>query len=254
MSSKIVNKYRIFCKTDSIYIYIWDTVVPTKCNENISHLIDETTITIIETVDTALVNIDQDGGKTGGHYCCESRSMAITSLGINSADFTFPINISAISVNFITTNEHINDSITSFIAPNTTIGINTRPIYPNDNEIYVSDTVLQNVKVGFLCNGIDSSTGVTDDFGRVLAIDLVNKKITIEKKATKLFTLGKFIQMTIRNINNLEFNASTKYEIAGTKLGSSYIPANTIIRIQYNNKANMMSSTKKFVWFIEYYY
>lgn len=254
MSQKVVNKYRVYCITDSKYIYIWDTTIPTKCNENDSHNIDHTTITIVETVDTSLVNIDQDGGKTGGHYCCESRSMSITSTGTITADFTFPINISAISVNFITTNEHVNDSITTYIAPNTTIGINIRPINPNDNELYVSDTVLQNIKLGFLCNGIDPSTGVTDDYGRVLAIDSINKKITVEKKATKLFTLGKLIQMSIRNINNLEFNTPSKYEIAGTKLGSSYIPANTIIRIQYTNRTNMISNTKKFVWFIEYYY
>ena len=52
-----VNRYRLYCQTESDYVYKWDTVPPTKCVNDISHTVDSNTVTIIDTVSTTYVSI-----------------------------------------------------------------------------------------------------------------------------------------------------------------------------------------------------
>ncbi len=52
-----VNYYRIYCQTESNYVYKWDTSIPSNCPNNIAHTIDSNTITIIDTVNTTNVSM-----------------------------------------------------------------------------------------------------------------------------------------------------------------------------------------------------
>jgi hypothetical protein len=45
-----VNKYRIFCETESAYKTVWGEEVPTLCPSDTAHTIDTDTITIVDTV------------------------------------------------------------------------------------------------------------------------------------------------------------------------------------------------------------
>jgi hypothetical protein len=45
----IVNQYRVWCNTDSKWVYCWDTTAPTVCPENSGHSIDTAKTTIIQT-------------------------------------------------------------------------------------------------------------------------------------------------------------------------------------------------------------
>ena len=52
-----VNYYRVYCQTESNYVYKWDTTTPSTCPNNITHTIDSNTITIIDTVSTTNVSM-----------------------------------------------------------------------------------------------------------------------------------------------------------------------------------------------------
>jgi len=45
-----VNRYRVFCQTESNYTFVWDTSKPTTCPNNITHTIDSNSISIIDTI------------------------------------------------------------------------------------------------------------------------------------------------------------------------------------------------------------
>ena len=55
-----VNYYRYYCQTESNYVYKWDTSVPTTCPNNVGHVIDSNTITIIDSVSTNQVEVVND--------------------------------------------------------------------------------------------------------------------------------------------------------------------------------------------------
>lgn len=57
-----VNHYRFYCQTESNYVYKWDTRCPSSCPNNVSHNIDEESITIVDTVSSTaskITNIPQ---------------------------------------------------------------------------------------------------------------------------------------------------------------------------------------------------
>ena len=67
------------------------------------------------------------------------------------------------------------DSAEFHIAPDTIIGVLTQDYIPGDSSLYVSDTVLENISLGFHITIDDSSC-----FGRVIEKDPINKVIKIE--------------------------------------------------------------------------
>jgi hypothetical protein len=52
-----VNYYRLYCQTESNYVYKWDTIIPSKCPNNNTHTVDSNTVTIIDTVNTTNVSM-----------------------------------------------------------------------------------------------------------------------------------------------------------------------------------------------------
>jgi hypothetical protein len=58
-----LNKYRIYCTTEDIYVYKWDKIIPTTCPNNQSHIIDTNSITIIDSItseDIKIINQRKD--------------------------------------------------------------------------------------------------------------------------------------------------------------------------------------------------
>lgn len=54
----IVHKYRVFCASESNIAYTWDTHVPTTCPNNASHIIDPSSITIVDSISQARTTVD----------------------------------------------------------------------------------------------------------------------------------------------------------------------------------------------------
>ena len=81
----------------------------------------------------------------------------------------------------------------------------------------------------------------TDSFGKVFSIDRINKQITMENATT--------VSSTIKIIENYEIGPANEYIIGDSKIGGMYIPANTIMRFDYQNKS--VDTTKKIVFKVE---
>lgn len=56
--STIVNQYRYYCTTEGTFVYKWDTNIPTTCPNNNTHTIDTDSITIVDTVKSNQVEVD----------------------------------------------------------------------------------------------------------------------------------------------------------------------------------------------------
>lgn len=57
MSNLTVNRYRLYCNTESAYVYSWNTIVPIVCPNVNTHSIDTTTITIIDSASNSNINL-----------------------------------------------------------------------------------------------------------------------------------------------------------------------------------------------------
>ena len=97
----------------------------------------------------------------------------------------------------------------------------------------VFNTVIENLKVGYYVNVF---TGVTSyDCGCCIGIDTITSTILTEITVPETISPGNYIRMSIRNIDSYILSNKLQKVLGSGKLGSSYIPANTILRLTYIN-------------------
>ena len=246
-----IYKYRVYCTTDSKYVNGWYETEPDFCPENNTHTIDSSKTSILDSRKEEEVLIKEEITKTGGHYGARSVEVDTDSAGWTDVDVSFPYAIGLLSANFIVDLENHRDEIEFLVAPDATTGTITQDVAINDTIIDVSQTVIDNVAVGY-CVKLDDGT-TTNDLGRVLAVDKINLKITVETAATNVFANGTptYVKQTVKMVENFKIGKTGRVVLGESKIGASHIPANTTIRCRYNN---INGVSKKFSVAFEYLY
>lgn len=246
--NKNLNKYSIRCLSEGKLVYCWNEKQPGVCPNNTNHLIDLSSIEIIDTVVQNSVNIIQSSGITGNNYRIESKEIFIppnTEI-IDDSSWEYPIDV--MTMNWYGDASNFGDVINGYMAPNTTIGAITSNITSGDTLIHVSSSVLLYIRIGYeinITNGIDNII-----MGEIKSIDKVNNTLICTVAAIENITAPAYIQMTIRNIFNI-YVVPGITNLANKRVTSSSLPANTIARLKYTNNSNI---EKKFVFWYEFMY
>jgi len=243
--SKIVNKYRMFCITENDYIYKWDNTLPSHCYNNTSHILDTSTITIIDTISTNEMKISQELVPTGGNYRTEAKEFVLDGSAIQTFDISWPYRVSMLTITILSGDDNGDDILNTYIAPNTVIGIITQNISENDTIINVNQTVVDNINLGY-------RVYINNIFiGECINIDKTALTITIDTPSIINAVIGNYCTITINNIKNFLLKKNATYELGRKTIGGSSIPANTIVRINYENKSQ---TTKELYVQWEYLY
>lgn len=249
MTSRTVNNYRLFCNTENKFVTVWGEIKPTFCPNNKQDLIDLSSITIIDSVNSNSVNIIQHTDGIQGLYRVESKSLFIPSRQTVSEDVTYDIPISILSMTFTTTKQNTGDMINCYIAPNTTIGFITNNISNGDTIIHVSPTVITNIKRGYVVT-ITNGTIILN-MGECISINTVNNTIKCNIQSNSNINAGAFLQITVHNVKNFLVGPPSSISFNSKTLESTLIPANTIMRIVYQNNSNIDTM---FYRMLEFYY
>lgn len=249
-----VYNYRVYCNNDATIYETWDTSEPSACPDNSSHGIDPDKTTIIGEVSEGLMKIKEEVGEmtTGGHYQASSITVNASANTVTTADFSYPLAIGPLSIEYVTKDTHEGDFLTVQIAPETIIGALVADITANSTVAYMSPTVHDNSFVGAfleLTNGIQ-----LNDLGRILSMHSSNGMVEFETATTDAFSAASptYVRQNINMVHNVEIGPPQKYVMGESKIGASYIPANTTIRVKYNNQS--ANNDKKFVAIIENLY
>lgn len=167
--------------------------------------------------------------------------------GTTIIDKSFPYPISLFSSEWLVQESQIGDISEFHLAPDTMCGVLVAPHSSGDTTLYVSDTVFTqaNIKLGhyITVNG--------QDLGRVIYKNSDTNTITIENPLETVLDPMTPVFFTVKVVPHWRFNAPGFCSVGETKIGSSYIPANTVMRTVYHN----LSGTAK--WFgisIDYLY
>lgn len=59
----VLNKYRLYCNTESSLVYGYSNIVPTKCFNNIEHSIDSSSITVVQVVSTEILQASDEDNR-----------------------------------------------------------------------------------------------------------------------------------------------------------------------------------------------
>lgn len=159
---------------------------------------------------------------------------------VTTKDFTFPIPISVLAAQLLATDNTVGDTVNFEVAPDTVIGILTANADVNDSLFIVSPTVSENTFVGAFLVITDGQS--LDDLGRVLKV--ADNTVVTENVTTNAYsaTSPTYVRQTVRMAHNFQVAAPGRVEIGETKIGSSFIPANVVLRLRYENASGTAKS------------
>jgi len=249
MSSVVVKLWNVYCTFDNKWTTIYAKTAPTTCPENNGHSIDTGKTYSSEEISQNIVIIKEEDTPTGGHFGVRTVKLTCPANATSTHTLIWPHPITGLGIGFNSQDIHQGDLITMAVFKNVITGVIIAPVAVGSKTIYVSPTVLLHVNVGYffkLFNGI-----YQDDLGRVIGIDKVSNKITVELPTVHAFNPGTFVQQTIKMLQDFELGMAGHYDLGGKKIGGSYVPANTPISVDYVNKSNI---DKVFLGWTEFLY
>lgn len=246
-----VHNYRLKCTTENDFVYTWNTEAPTVCPNDNTHTIDTNSITKITTVSSDMVEIKEETTNTGGNFGIEGIIINASGDSVTNVDKSWPIPISIFSLTFTTETDHTGDIIDIYVSPDTITGAIVSDVSVNDTVISVSQTVIDNIFIGYYIKLYDTVN--TDDLGMVTNIDKSNNTITVQNASTNDYSLSSptYVLQTIRMVRDLELGPPWKISFGRDKIGGSYLPSGTVIRLAYKNNT---SAAKKLNTKLEFLY
>jgi hypothetical protein len=119
-------------------------------------------------------------------------------------------------------------------------------------EITASHTVIDNTAIGYYLKLSDGTN--FNELSRVVGVDKIFNKIYVEDNVTNSFanTTPTYVLQSVKSIHNHLIGGPGGYIIGSNKIGGSYVPANTPVRIYYDNKST--DTDKLFIGKVEYLY
>lgn len=198
-----------------------------------------------------VIQIDEETGvdKTGGHYKAQGFQHDFPP-GLSSFVFQIPYPIALLAAEFNGHSSNSGDSFSFSIGENTVIGSLTSDVAVNDTVINVSSTVISNISVG---RYLKLDDGINNDESLVIGVDEENSTVTLNDQVLNsyLASTPTYCKMNIKMVENLELDNGVRYELGTSKIGGSYIPANTNFTLHYNNVGG---SNVRFKPILEYLY
>lgn len=101
--------------------------------------------------------------------------------------------------------------------------------------ISVSSTVLDYAVVGYEFVVTDGVT--SDNVGEIMLIDSVNSKIYFDGSSANAYGPGAYIKMFRHIVKDVIIGNPSKVGLGRDTIGASYLPAYTIITVEYTNKS-----------------
>jgi len=244
-----VNKYRLWCDTESTYVYQWAESEPTTCPNNTGHTIDTTKTTIDEVMEENVVEIKEENTPTGGFYRSTGVAFDAPAGEETNYDFSFPYPISLLSATFPTEDLNAGDVIDFNISPDTIVGAITSDVAVDDTVINVQSSVIANMDVGKCCKLDD---GTNNEKYTVVSIDEDNNTLTLSQAVTNAYAAATptYIKLSVCMVYGIEVSSASRIVLGESKIGGSYIPANTTFRWSYTNNGGSQVRVRAYLEFL----
>lgn len=199
--------------------------------------------------------IQEENIPTGGHYQAKGFEIVVPASDpvgdITDLEFSFPYPISLLSCEYATTENMDGDRMCLSIAPDTTVGSLSSNADIDDTVISVSESMMQYMESGY-CLKLSDGTN-ENDLGAIVGIDRVNNTVTVENSLTNNFLASTptYVKRSVKMVPCIYIQGNSRVQLGESKIGGSYIPANTTFKVQYENNEG---SAKKFRFIFEYLY
>lgn len=185
-----------------------------------------------------VATIREENGDTGGRFLEHNIVIHADAEDDTVYDEAMFVNTSALMIRYTTGAEHQGDSLSVQVAPNTIVGALTADVAADETVLNVSATVVQNVFRGPCLLSI--SDGVNQNLlGRVKRVNVADLQVIVETPTQNAFAAASptFVSMTISVIENCTIGVPWQYTIGSSKIGGSFVPEDTVVRLIYHNRS-----------------
>jgi len=146
---------------------------------------------------------------------------------------TPPFQVRALNITINPGAENVDDCIDILTMPDTTVGAITSTVNIDDTVLPVSETVIDNIDVGFRVKIVDGVN--SEELGFVLAIDVENGTITVQTASTGSYPPGSLIQMSIPRVIKYKIRSNHPITFGDKASGSALLPVSLPTAIDYYN-------------------
>jgi hypothetical protein len=241
---------------NSTDVDIWfKDVLPTADETQLTAVVTAHTYTapVIEDAPVPVV-VSEEDVPTGGHFQSTTvKAISGTANEWNYTNYSWPFPISFLSAEINVPANLVGDFIEVGVFPDTIIGTITADCVATDTVINVAQSVIDNLDIGYFVS-LSDGTNTEAHGNRVVAIDDVNNTITLSDGLANgyLAATPTYVRMTVDVIHDMEL-AEGRFCIGESKIGTSYLPANAVMRIGYKN-INGNANPKELIAIFDYLY
>lgn len=236
-----IHHWQYKCVEEDALVYMWSKDAPTTCPNNNTHTIDSNTpVTIIDTITTNKVQVEEDS-----HGYFETTHLLFdiptgTPGNVTEHDVSWPMNILLWKTYLTPSSDMIGDTISVLASPETTVGVLTAPANIGDTILNVNSTVLENMYRGFL---VTIDDGINKDvLGRCTNIDITNSQISVQTPLSYAFAAMVPVKISVYIIKDIHIGSAEKISIAAKGFKGKNIPAGMIVRVYYTNNSGTVKT------------
>jgi hypothetical protein len=235
--------YRGYVEQLSSYGYIWSEEEPsTVLISGVSYVPASGSLIVervLEEEEIVKADIITEQEPTGGHYRGEFLKVSTSGVPVGEWAYTdwskpFDVSLSTACFNLQPSNE--GDEFCVELSPNTVIGALTGPVTSGDTVLNVSETVVENMEIGYACKYTYDTVNVVD-LGYVIEVDRDNNTITLANPVDHDISPSPtcYIQLSIYMHGPNEIGGPGPYEMGDFIIKGKKFPAGTVFRVCYKN-------------------
>lgn len=262
MSKSVLLKYAYTCDSGDYVDNEWrdeDDGEPTQCYVNSAHSVIMNSLRVVNRRDPNETVVKEENIPTNGNYAFDTIAFTATANSTTTYDipdadkWKQPVNVT--SIEYITKTEHEGDEFQVSIGVDNAVG----PIAADITAGATSIVVASPLSMPYIMPGykIKLSDGVnTDDVGEILSVNTSSREVVFDIATVNAFSAATPTNILITRVmagrvRPIEIGPAWDYRAGDDKIGASYLPAGTNIRIVYINKTGV---DKRFVIKVNYLY
>lgn len=234
-------EWRIYCNTEGDF-QSWylphDAPPPTTCPNDTLHDVNPDSVNEVTSYIPNEFTLKEEERATGGHFFTPTIVVVADCDATTTYEETMFVDTNTLGITFTTTAEHTGDTIQLVAAPNTTVGGIAANVALGDTVITVQPSVIANVFRGPMLVTLDDGTN-TADLGRIKSIDSGANTLTVETPSSAAFAAATptLVKITVERVRNMRIGAPSTQTVGDMKLGASFLPQDTLVRMLYTNRS-----------------
>lgn len=239
--SIVVYYYKLYCETESKFVYVWSSEVPTVCPNDPTHTVRSAQA--LRELKENVVYVDDKENNTNGHYAYEEWALTIPPNSTQTDTISYPYDIGIIGVIYKDQTSLSGCIVNTFVNRNTPVAALIAPTSIDSDILTVNST--QYMERGYLLKVNNELLGCIVEVKSAT-------QVQVEQTPSTIHMPGSLTLMSVWNVRNVRLGGSNaRAKLRSRNSNSSALQAGYVVTIEVQNTTN---DTQVFEYGMEFFY